>query len=469
MWASQPSDPRALQRGVAAGRIAATWYTPTSYTLDVQISDGNSHQVSLYNLDWDNNARTQRVDILDGDSGNVLDSRTVTDFNGGRYLVWNISGHVVIRVTNTGSNAVLSGIFFDSVAGPTYSVSGVVTRNGASLSGVNLIGSGAMSCGTSDAAGQYTCIVPQGGTGTVTPSLSGYSFVPPSRSYSNVVANQTAQNYAATFTATPVPTTTTLSSASNPAPVGGNVVFTATVSGANPTGSVNFTDGGAPISGCSSAVLGGGGNTKTATCSASSLALGNHSIVASYSGDGANVASGSATLVQGITAAPQTMASFVGTDVTTQGNWKGVYGSNGYAIFNDSTNYPAYAQVTAAGNLSYVWASQPSDPRALQRGVAVGRIAATWYTSTSYTLDVRITDGNTHQVSLYNLDWDSTIRAQRVDILDGDSGNVVDSRTVTGFNGGRYLVWNISDHVVIRVTNTGSNAVLSGIFFDAVQ
>ena len=44
---------------------------------------------------------------------------------------------------------------------------------------------------------QYSCTVPQGWTGTVTPSLSGYSFTPPSRSYSNVAANQTAQDYAA--------------------------------------------------------------------------------------------------------------------------------------------------------------------------------------------------------------------------------------------------------------------------------
>jgi hypothetical protein len=39
--------------------------------------------------------------------------------------------------------------------------------------------------------------VPQGWSGSVTPSLSGYTFTPASRSYSSVAANQTAQNYAA--------------------------------------------------------------------------------------------------------------------------------------------------------------------------------------------------------------------------------------------------------------------------------
>ena len=35
-------------------------------------------------------------------------------------------------------------------------------------------------------------------SGTVTPSLSGYTFTPPSRSYSSVAANHTVQNYTAT-------------------------------------------------------------------------------------------------------------------------------------------------------------------------------------------------------------------------------------------------------------------------------
>ena len=45
--------------------------------------------------------------------------------------------------------------------------------------------------------------MPQGWSGTVTPSLSGYTFTPTSLSYSNVTGNQTAQNYtAAALTAT---------------------------------------------------------------------------------------------------------------------------------------------------------------------------------------------------------------------------------------------------------------------------
>ena len=93
---------------------------------------------------------------------------------------------------------------------------------------------------------------------------------------------------------------TTLASSSNPATVGASVTFTATVTGSNPTGSVKFTDGGNPISGCYPSALNGSGNVRTATCSTSDLSVGNHNIVANYGGDAANVASASAPLAQDI-------------------------------------------------------------------------------------------------------------------------------------------------------------------------
>src|SRR5262249_3651172 len=49
-------------------------------------------------------------------------SRTLSNFSSGVYLVWNVSGHVTLRVTKTGGiNAVASGLFLG--AGPGASVS----------------------------------------------------------------------------------------------------------------------------------------------------------------------------------------------------------------------------------------------------------------------------------------------------------------------------------------------------------
>jgi Big-like domain-containing protein/F5/8 type C domain-containing protein len=94
------------------------------------------------------------------------------------------------------------------------------------------------------------------------------------------------------------PTTTTLGSSPNPSTFGANVDFTATVSGAAPTGTVNFKDGASSIVGCSTVALSGGGNTPTAVCSTSSLSVGTHNIVAMYGGDTNNAGSNSAPLSQ---------------------------------------------------------------------------------------------------------------------------------------------------------------------------
>jgi RHS repeat-associated protein len=86
--------------------------------------------------------------------------------------------------------------------------------------------------------------------------------------------------------------------------------------------------------------------------------------------------------------------------------------------------------------------------------------------STPFTISLNYTDTAQHQIALYCVDWDTTARQQRVDILDSN-GNVLNSQNVSSFNGGIYLVWKVSGHIAIRVTSTGGlNAVISGLFFD---
>jgi hypothetical protein len=113
-WNGSTSDVRALQRPAGTDRIAACWYSGASFAVDVNLTDGAAHTIALYALDWDSNARAERIDVLDAASGALLDSRTLAGFRGGQYAVWTVSGHVIFRVTSTGAiNAVVSGIFFD--------------------------------------------------------------------------------------------------------------------------------------------------------------------------------------------------------------------------------------------------------------------------------------------------------------------------------------------------------------------
>ena len=89
------------------------------------------------------------------------------------------------------------------------------------------------------------------------------------------------------------PTTTTLSSSSNPSQFGEPVIFTATVSseGPTPTGKVIFKDGGTSLG---KAILSGG----VATLTKSNLAIGNHSITAYYLEDSFSAKSTSSVLNQ---------------------------------------------------------------------------------------------------------------------------------------------------------------------------
>jgi hypothetical protein len=66
-------------------------------------------------VDWDSGGgRIQTLNILDGATNAVLNSQNVTGFQNGKYLVWNLTGHVILQVTNTGLiNATISGLFFD--------------------------------------------------------------------------------------------------------------------------------------------------------------------------------------------------------------------------------------------------------------------------------------------------------------------------------------------------------------------
>src|SRR5262249_5855342 len=77
----------------------------------------------------------------------------------------------------------------------SYQIAGTVTVGGAAFAG-GAVGAGAgTSCTASGAQGAYSCTVPAGWSGSVTPSLTGYTFSPGSTSYTAVVANQSAQDF----------------------------------------------------------------------------------------------------------------------------------------------------------------------------------------------------------------------------------------------------------------------------------
>src|SRR5262245_3329086 len=377
VWSSSTTDVRALQKAAGTDRQAAAWYGG-SFSIDVNFTDGQAHDVALYALDWDTQGRVETIQLIDPSTGAILDGRTLTAFSTGQYWVWNVRGHVIISATAGAVNAVVSGVFFDSLGGPVNLPPAAALTSPASGATYTAPASVSLSAAANDTDG----------------SVSRVDFY----AGANVIGTLTAPPYNATWTNVPA---------------------------------------------------------------------GSYSLVAVATDNlGATTASAPVLITVNAPKPPQTSATFVGTDTTTRGTWKGVYGAGGFTLANDGTSLPSYATVSQQGMLSWTYSTTTTDVSALQRATQPGRIAADWYGDT-FAIDVNIVDGVKHQISLYLLDWDSNKRRQTIDVIDAATGTVLDSRNASKFQNGQYWIWTVTGHVVIRVTRTaGASAVVSGLFFD---
>ncbi len=377
IWQYSTTAAAALQKvSSTTDRLAACWYSSTTYSIDIAITDGLKHRVSVYFLDWDAAGRNETIQLVDGDTGAPLNTQTVSGFSGGVYLTWDIAGHVKINITPNNNNAVASGIFFGAA------------------------GTG----GTAQQPAATPTISPNGGSYTAAQSVTL------STTTSGAQIRYTLDGSEPTASSTLYTSAFTVSSSAT-------VKAKAFASGMLPsaTASATFT------------ISTGGGGTTT----------------------GAKF-------------------SYLGGDSATQGNWRGVYGVDGYNVIGSSTRYPSYVQVAGIGNSEWLWNGGTTDTRALSTPDGSTRVAGCWYSPTSFSVDIKITDGATHRLALYLCDWDFANRAQTVELLNGDTGAVLQTLNVSGFSGGHYLIWDLKGHFKLRFTRqAGPNAVISGLFFSS--
>jgi len=165
---------------------------------------------------------------------------------------------------------------------------------------------------------------------------------------------------------------------------------------------------------------------------------------------------------------PGAVANFVTSDTSTEGNWPGVYGADGYSIVNVANQViPGYvSNFTVQNEASFTWSGTTSDARALLVPGSSNGTAATWYSASGFNINVNFADGNIHPFELYALDWDARGRAETIQVLDANTNAILDTRYISNFTSGIYLEWNISGSVKITITPAaGANAVISGAFF----
>jgi hypothetical protein len=482
LWGST-SATQALQKAGATDRIAACWYQSPSFSIDVNITDGQVHKIALYALDWDAASRTETIDVVDAGTNALLDSRTLSSFAGGKYAVWNIKGHVKFNVTKSSgsTNAVISGLFF---GGPTSNPTPTPTPT--PLPTPTPIASAAVTFVQIDTTTQGNWKNSYGAEGynviNDTTAYPAYAQVRPLSSVPYVWAGGTS----ATQALQKAGTTDRIAGCWYQSPsfsidvniTDGQVhkiaLYALDWDAASRTETIDIVDAGT--------------NALLDSRTVSSFAGGKYAVwnikghvkfnVTKSSGSTNAVISGlffggptsNPTPTATPTPSPMPIASaavtFVHIDSTTQGNWKNSYGADGYNVINDSTRYPAYAQVSPLSSVPCVWTSSTTATQALQKAGATDRIAACWYQSPFFSIDVNITDGQAHKIALYALDWDAASRTEIIDVVDAGTNALLDSRTLSSFAGGKYAVWNIKGHVKFNVTrSSGSNAVISGLFF----
>jgi uncharacterized repeat protein (TIGR01451 family) len=452
-WAASTTDPRALQTGSGSGRIATTWYGNSPFSFDVNLTDGNTHQFAVYAVDWDARGRTETVQVFDANTNALLDTRALSSFSNGVYLVWSLSGHVKINVTlNSGVNAVVSGVFF----------------GGASTGGTKATASFVASDTTTQ--GNWHGVYGANGYSIANDSQSIPSYA------SFAVQNQLNYTWAATST-DPRALQTGSGSGRIASTWYGNSPFSF---------DINLTDGNTHQFALYAVDWDARGRTETVqvvdantnalldTRTLSTFAngvylvwnLSGHVRINVILGSGVNAVVSGVFFGGASTGGTKATASFVAADTKTQGTWHGVYGLDGYSVANDSQSIPSYASFAVQNQLNYTWAASTTDPRALQTGSGSGRIAATWYGNSPFSFDINLTDGNTHQFALYAVDWDVNGRTETIQVVDANTNAVLDTRALSSFSNGVYLVWNFSGHVRINVVWTGGvNAVVSGVFF----
>lgn len=472
-WSASASDPRALQLSASTNRMLAAWNGSWVSGVYLKIRDNAWHQLAIYCEDGDLRGRKQRIALFDLRSHTMLDSREVTNFGGGKYLVWNIRGEIDVRVQNSGPvSSAFSGIFLDPPRQPPT----VALTSPIDLQAFNLPTNIVLTANAAESDGwinQVSFYADGLLLGSSTNAPFSFTWTNALVGHHQITAMVMANNFARTvsdpvniFVQPPVGYQPPVAQVTSP--IDGSICQLPT----NITLSAYVTFTSAPLSSAQFLVDGvpyGPPFTNTPfTVIATNLYGGVHSIRVMVTDAFGVAVTSPGSLVTIIN--PTAQAVFRKYDFSREGTWIGLYGSAGYLIINEATNLPPYAAVNPLGSESSVLAYLTTDPRALQNPATGGtvRFAGIWYSSTNFVLDVNLQDGNTRRIELYFLDWFNQGGSQTIQVMDVATSNVLDARTLSNYSNGTYLIWDITGHVQFSFSSNSSNtpALLTGIFID---
>jgi uncharacterized repeat protein (TIGR01451 family) len=216
---------------------------PTNYNISGRVADAGNNSIAGVSM------------TLTGTASTTTTASTNTDANGnysfnvpagGNYIIAPTKQDYTFNPASKTFNALSANKTGENFTGTlAYTISGTVNAlGGGALSGVTVALSGATTAvQTTNAEGQFTFAnLAPGGTYTVTPALNNFAFNPPSRTYGNLSASQTAAFEAVSTEPTDLQLTA-IASAKEFAP-GADVTYTVTVknNGPNSAANINVTD-----------------------------------------------------------------------------------------------------------------------------------------------------------------------------------------------------------------------------------
>ena len=176
-------------------------------------------------------------------------------------------------------------------------------------------------------------------------------------------------------------------------------------------------------------------------------------------------------------------ASSVRIDTITQGDWRGVYGSKGYALFSydevgaSRIRLPEGCRsIICQKNGDILFSEVSSDPRALVSNHAADdnrRLGALITRDPlaclqTMTIDVDYQSDKPYKLSLYLVDWERCGRRSAIELFDLHNKHILSPvHIVRDYSMGCYVTFEVNQPVRIRICQVrGVNAACSALFID---
>lgn len=156
-------------------------------------------------------------------------------------------------------------------------------------------------------------------------------------------------------------------------------------------------------------------------------------------------------------------------DSVTSGSWRGKYGKDGFAFFEEGarvneSHLPSYTGSITTNKAGFIrWQTADTGRTA---GAIITRDPLP--TQQTFTIDLPLKEKHPVCISLYFLDPDAQQRRSAVEIFDLDTLAILAPvQLIEHYEKGKYLRFTVDRPVRIRVNQVrGKNAALAGLFFD---